>query len=148
MLSAENSEHNVPFPVITRMRTRATDPRTAKARTPKPMPLPEPAGSASARSLAVLALLAGEGRALTLAVGAHVPLHCTASGKLFLAFMPAAQRDALLAHASLAAMTPATLTSAKALRAECERIAAAGHSCDREEFIAGLIAVAVPVRDG
>ena len=23
----------------------------------------------------------------------------------------------------------------------------AGHSCDREEFIAGLIAVAVPVRD-
>jgi IclR family acetate operon transcriptional repressor len=25
---------------------------------------------------------------LTLDVGAHVPLHCTASGKLFLAFMP------------------------------------------------------------
>ena len=44
-------------------------------------------------------------------------------------------------------MTRHTITSAKALKAECEVIAAQGHSNDREEFIAGLIAVAVPVRD-
>lgn len=44
-------------------------------------------------------------------------------------------------------MMLATLVGAKALRAECERIARAGYSCDREDFIAGLIAVAVPVRD-
>jgi IclR family transcriptional regulator, acetate operon repressor len=44
-------------------------------------------------------------------------------------------------------MTAATLVSAKSLRAECERIARAGYSCDRQEFIAGLIALAVPVRD-
>jgi len=84
---------------------------------------------------------------LTLDVGAHVPMHCTASGKLFLALMPPAQRDALIGALPLERMTRNTLTSAKALRAECERIAAQGHSCDREEFIAGLIAVAVPVRD-
>ncbi|WP_088278366.1 IclR family transcriptional regulator [Ideonella sp. A 288] len=84
---------------------------------------------------------------LTLDVGSHVPLHCTASGKLFLAHLPAAQRDALLERLTLAPMTKQTLTTAKKLRAECERIAAQGHSCDREEFIAGLIAVAVPVHD-
>ncbi len=84
---------------------------------------------------------------LTLDVGSHVPLHCTASGKLFMAFMAEAERDVLIDHLTLTRMTPATLVSAKALRAECERIARAGHSCDREEFIAGLIAVAVPVRD-
>jgi len=84
---------------------------------------------------------------LTLDVGSHVPMHCTASGKLFLALMPAADRDCLLAHVSLARMTAKTLVTLKALRAECERIARAGYSCDREEFITGLVAVAVPVRD-
>ena len=84
---------------------------------------------------------------LTLDVGSHVPLHCTASGKLFLAEMPAAERDALIAQLPLTRMTRHTITSAKALRAECEAIAAQGWSNDREEFIAGLIAVAVPVRD-
>ena len=84
---------------------------------------------------------------LTLDVGSHVPLHCTASGKLFLAAMPAAEREALIAQLPLTRMTRHTITTAKALKAECEAIAAQGHSNDREEFIAGLIAVAVPVHD-
>lgn len=82
---------------------------------------------------------------LTLAVGEHVPLHCTASGKLFLALMPPEQRELLLAQLSLQRMTDNTLTSVRALREECDVIAAAGHSIDREEFIAGLVAIAVPV---
>jgi len=84
---------------------------------------------------------------LTLDVGAHVPLHCTASGKLFLSLMPAAERDALLAHLPLERLTGNTLTSRKALRAECAQIAERGCSVDREEFVLGLIAVAVPVFD-
>ncbi len=84
---------------------------------------------------------------LTLAVGVHVPLHCTASGKLFLAFMPREQRGELIAQASLKRMTDNTLTSARALQKECAAIAAAGYSLDREEFIPGLLAIAVPVRD-
>lgn len=84
---------------------------------------------------------------LTLDVGSHVPLHCTASGKLFLAHLPAERREALLRELALPAMTPRTLTRPKALAAECERILAQGHATDEEEFIAGLIAVAVPVVD-
>ena len=84
---------------------------------------------------------------LTLDVGSHVPLHCTASGKLFLAMMPPARREQVIAQLSLPRMTANTLVDADALRAECDAIAAAGFSTDREEFIVGLIAAAVPVRD-
>ena len=84
---------------------------------------------------------------LTLAVGEHVPLHCTASGKLFLALMPARQRDLLVSEMNLVAMTEATITSRAQLLQECENIARDGYSLDRQEFIDGLLALAVPVCD-
>lgn len=84
---------------------------------------------------------------LTLDVGSHVPLHCTASGKLFLAQMEKKERDAVIGQITLARMTANTITDAARLRAECESIARQGYSTDREEFIAGLVAVAVPVFD-
>lgn len=84
---------------------------------------------------------------LTLAVGEHVPLHCTASGKLFLALMLDEQREELISQLKLQRMTDNTITSARALREECDAIAAAGYALDREEFITGLIAIAVPVLD-
>ncbi|KWT93457.1 MULTISPECIES: IclR family transcriptional regulator [unclassified Variovorax] len=84
---------------------------------------------------------------LTLDVGSHVPLHCTASGKLFLAQMEKKERDAVIGQVTLARMTANTITDAEQLRAECEAIAKRGYSTDREEFIAGLVAVAVPVFD-
>lgn len=84
---------------------------------------------------------------LTLEVGSRVPVHCTASGKLFLAMMPPRDAAALIEGLALDALTSRTITSAKALQKECERIREAGFSEDREEFIAGLIALAVPVFD-
>lgn len=85
---------------------------------------------------------------LTMDVGVHVPLHCTASGKLFLALMPRAERAALIQGLSLQRLTPRTISSASALHAECDAIAERGHATDSEEFITGLVALAVPVRDG
>lgn len=84
---------------------------------------------------------------LTLDVGAHVPLHCTASGKLFLAHLPPPQFDELAGRARLQAFTANTISSPARLRRECAAIRAAGYSSDREEFIAGLIALAVPIYD-
>lgn len=84
---------------------------------------------------------------LTLSVGVHVPLHCTASGKLFLACLPSDERDALLERLTLDALTDSTLTSVEALRASFEEITERGYSFEGEEFVVGLIAVAVPVRD-
>lgn len=82
---------------------------------------------------------------LSLDVGTHVPLHCTASGKLFLAHMPEAERNPLIEALPKLRLTANTLTTARALRAECDDIAQQGHALDREEFIAGLVALAVPV---
>lgn len=84
---------------------------------------------------------------LTLEVGSRVPLHCTASGKLFLATLAPLQRDALLERLLLTRSTPQTLVEPSVLRVECERIAQQGYSIDNEEFMAGLLAIAVPVRD-
>lgn len=82
---------------------------------------------------------------LTLAVGEHVPLHCTASGKLFLAMLPLKQQSLLISELNLTAMTEATITSRNELQQECTRIAVAGYSLDRQEFIDGLLAIAVPI---
>lgn len=84
---------------------------------------------------------------LTIDVGAHVPLHCSASGKLLLAHMPKRQRDTVIRRIPLTALTANTVTTPEALKAECEEILAQGFARDREEFVPGLIALAVPVRD-
>jgi IclR family transcriptional regulator, acetate operon repressor len=77
--------------------------------------------------------------------GTRVPLHCSASGKLFLAFLPAQRRKALLDALPLVAHTPHTITKRKALDQELQRIRAEGHAVDAEEFVQGLVCVAVPV---
>ncbi|HLS57340.1 MAG TPA: IclR family transcriptional regulator [Zeimonas sp.] len=82
---------------------------------------------------------------LHLEPGSRVPLHCTASGKLFLAHMPREQRARLLAARPLWAATPNTLTDAADIEKEARAIVRQGYSLDREEFLLGLIAIAVPV---
>jgi IclR family transcriptional regulator, acetate operon repressor len=77
--------------------------------------------------------------------GSRVPVHCSASGKLFLAQMPKAERERLLRATPLEAFTPATLTKPAALQAELARIEREGYALDREEFLPGLVCVAVPV---
>lgn len=84
---------------------------------------------------------------LTIDVGERVPIHCTASGKLFLAFMTSTKRNYLLRNIELHKLTDKTVTDAAELRAMLEKIASDGYSEDREEFIAGLVAIAVPVFD-
>jgi len=78
--------------------------------------------------------------------GTRVPLHCSASGKLFLAAMPARQRQALIDTLPLTRYTAHTLSQREALEAELQRIRQDGHAVDAEEFVEGLVCVAVPVR--
>ena len=82
-----------------------------------------------------------------LAPGARVPLHCTASGKLFLALMPSARRRRLLAAVQLKRLTRNTIADMSGLLRELEHIRLEGIGTDDEEFLAGLTAVAVPVLD-
>lgn len=84
---------------------------------------------------------------LTMGVGVHVPLHCTASGKLFLSQMPIKERRKLIRKIDLQPLTPKTITAVDLLEENLEEISAAGYAIEVEEFVLGLIAVAVPVQD-
>lgn len=77
--------------------------------------------------------------------GSRVPVHCSASGKLFLASMAPAQRQRLLAHATLEAFTPKTLTNLDALEEEIKQVKRQGFALDNEEFLPGLLCIAVMV---
>ena len=79
--------------------------------------------------------------------GSHVPLHCTSMGKLFLSLMPVKKCALLLRSIPLYRYTENTITDAARLEAELENIRSAEVSTDNQEFLAGVVCVAVPVRD-
>ncbi|MGD9784215.1 MAG: IclR family transcriptional regulator [Hyphomicrobiaceae bacterium] len=84
---------------------------------------------------------------LNLEPGSTVPLHCTASGKIFLSAMPKDRRQRLLSITGLPAHTSKTITDLGRMEEEVERIKKRGYSIDNEEFLEGLVALAVPVRN-
>ena len=84
---------------------------------------------------------------MTLPPGSRVPLHCTASGKLFLSQMPPALCLALVESLHRERKTAHTLTEPAALMMEIDRIRKRGIGTDNEEFIKGMVAIAVPVRN-
>ncbi len=79
--------------------------------------------------------------------GSRLPLHCTASGKLFLARMSSTRRRRMLATLSLERRTPYTITDPERLNMALNRIAAEDVGSDDQELIDGMVAVAVPVLD-
>jgi DNA-binding IclR family transcriptional regulator len=79
--------------------------------------------------------------------GSRVPLHCTSMGKLFLSLLPAQKRALLLKSIPLYRYTENTVTDAAHLETELEKIRSAHVSIDNQEFLAGVVCVAVPVRD-
>ncbi len=84
---------------------------------------------------------------IRLNVGSRVPLHCTASGKLFLSLVSPSLRGALLQSNPLRSHTARTITDPQVLEAELDRIRQSEIGTDNEEFIDGMTAVAVPVLD-
>src|SRR5215470_15573499 len=74
-------------------------------------------------------------------VGMSVPLHCSALGKVLLAF-GAAQ----LPGGALERRTDQTITSEAVLRTELAAVRARGYAVTAEELEPGLIAVATPIR--
>lgn len=77
--------------------------------------------------------------------GSRVPVHCSASGKMILSQLSPAQRRKLLAHAPLKRYTANTLTDLDALEQELTEIRRDGFAIDNEEFLPGLVCVAVLV---
>lgn len=78
-------------------------------------------------------------------IGRRSPLHCTALGKALLAYQPEPVLGDLL-RAGLHRNTPRTITGARRLREELQRIRDEGYALDNEEFEEGLRCVAAPIR--
>jgi DNA-binding IclR family transcriptional regulator len=78
-------------------------------------------------------------------LGRRTPVHCTASGKVILAFAPEAVRDRLLSM-PLERVTSRTITDLAALEAQLEGAREAGFARTYEELEVGLDAIAAPVR--
>ena len=77
--------------------------------------------------------------------GSRVPLHCTSMGKLFLSLLPEPKRAPMLRTIPLYRYTENTITDPVQLEKELEKIRLAGFSVDDQEFLAGVVCVAVPV---
>lgn len=82
---------------------------------------------------------------ITFQRGSRVPVHCSASGKLFLALMPPAKRDAIVGDLTFQSFTENTLPDREALQAELKDVRKLRYALDREEYLAGLVCLAVPV---
>ncbi len=80
-----------------------------------------------------------------LPIGSHVPFHCTASGKCFLASMTARATRRFVAALTLTRATERTETEIDRLTREIARVRRRGYATDKEEFIDHMSAVAVPV---
>src|SRR5215472_10008588 len=78
--------------------------------------------------------------------GSRVPLHCTSMGKLFLSQLPAKKRALLLRSIPLYRYTENTITEVARLESELDKIRDTEVSIDNQEFLAGVVCVAVPVR--
>ncbi len=79
-------------------------------------------------------------------VGLQLEAYCTGIGKVLLAHLPEAQREAYLAAESFPALTRHTITDPARLRAELRRVFAQGFARDNEEIAEGLVCIAVPIR--
>ena len=79
-------------------------------------------------------------------VGGKLPLHCTATGKIFLA-LGSPDYFRRVAVGGLSRWTPRTIVAPGRLRQELTRAATSGYGVNHEEYEVGVSAVAAPVFD-
>jgi IclR family transcriptional regulator, pca regulon regulatory protein len=78
--------------------------------------------------------------------GSRLPAHCTACGKLLLAYLPQWAQRELVGELQLQKRGPNTIRSKSALRTELTQICEDGLAVDDQEFVEGLYAIAAPLR--
>lgn len=82
-----------------------------------------------------------------LQIGSRVPVCATAGGKMYLSSLPRAKRESLIRNVKLVPYTANTLMDERALHAELDATAERGYALDNEEYIDGMVALAVPITD-
>jgi len=85
-------------------------------------------------------------RALTIAaaIGQRLPAYCTASGKLFLAYLSPTTLESILGQ-KMTAFTVNTITSPEAIRNQLGTTRQVGYAIDDEELEVGIYAISAPI---
>lgn len=84
---------------------------------------------------------------ISMPVGSRVPLHCTASGKLYLSQLATRERRRLVSTLTLEHFTDNTITDGDILMNELKSVRANKVGVDDQEFVDGMVAIAVPIND-
>ncbi|MHB1394100.1 MAG: IclR family transcriptional regulator [Clostridia bacterium] len=78
---------------------------------------------------------------IDLEIGRRVPAYCSGLGKAFMAYTPDFKLDTL----KFVQHTPATITTHELLAKELEEVKNQGYAVDNEEYIEGLVCIAMPI---
>lgn len=82
------------------------------------------------------------------AIGQQIPFSASSFGKVFLAWKSEAEIDKLLAERGLTAFTPASIVDPVAYKTELSKVRQQGYAIDdQEEYLLGVKAISVPLRD-
>jgi DNA-binding IclR family transcriptional regulator len=82
-----------------------------------------------------------------LEAGSRTASHAVSGGKLLLSELDPERRRQLLRSRKLQALTAHTITRVSALEAELDKIRTRGFAVSNEEFLEGIIGVAVPIKN-
>jgi IclR family transcriptional regulator, pca regulon regulatory protein len=77
--------------------------------------------------------------------GSRLPTHCTALGKILLAYLPEEERRQLLSETELKLHGPNTIVTKSMLRDELAQVLEEGLAVEDQEMASGRIAIAAPV---
>ncbi|MDA8219392.1 MAG: IclR family transcriptional regulator [Dehalococcoidales bacterium] len=80
-------------------------------------------------------------------VGSRLYLHCSALGKVLLAWLPEAEAEALAREQGFPRRTPNTIADWPTLGKELRRVAALGYATDQEEDVLGMRCLGAPLRN-
>ena len=80
-------------------------------------------------------------------IGGLVPLHCTAVGKVLLAYMPAEEQERILPQLDLKRLTANSVGNLQELKSELYRVRKNGFASDLEEHELHIRCVAAPIWD-
>jgi len=80
-------------------------------------------------------------------VGKRAPLHCTALGKILLAYLPEEEIKKILDKRELPRFTDKTITDKRELEKELDKVKEQGFALDREENEKDLYCIAAPIKN-
>jgi len=83
----------------------------------------------------------------SVSVGSRMPVYCTGTGKVLLAWCEKKQQRDIISRISFSRFTPNTITAKRALLQELNAISRRGYAIDAEERFLGSHCIAAPVVD-